>query len=253
MPHWTEDVFVDRPAVFRPALTAETAEGGEEVAALLELLAAEHDLAPETVLDVPCGVGRHAIPLAERGVAVTGVDISGAYLAGARRRAAEAGVHPHLLRGDMRALPVAGPFDLVVNLWTSFGYYDEPTDRAVLRALRERVAEGGALVLELSNKEGTMANFEADSVVRGEDHLSVETREYDPATSRMHTERDVFSRDGEGYDHIGRMSFDVRLFAPADLRRWLRDAGFGDVSLYADLGGAPLAHDSTRLVAVARP
>jgi SAM-dependent methyltransferase len=253
MAHWTEEAFVENPGVFQPELEAKTAAAEQEVEDLLALLASDHDLAPTTALDVPCGIGRHAVPLAERGLAVTGVDVAAEYVDRARERAAGAGVDASFVVGDMRALPVDDRFTLVVNLWTSFGYYDAETDRAVLAGLRERVADGGALVLELSNKEGVLAAFDDDGVTRRDDHVVVETREYDPVRSRMATERELFEVAPDGYDHVGTMTFETRMFAPDTLRRWLLDAGFGSVSLYADLEGGELTRESTRLVVVAEP
>lgn len=253
MAHWTEEAFVENPAVFRPELEGKADDAPREVEDLLALLSAEHDLEPSAVLDVPCGIGRHALPLADRGLAVTGVDIAPTYVGRARERAAAAGVDASFVVGDMRDLPVDARFDLVVNLWTSFGYYDAETDRAVLSGLHERVADGGALVLELSNKEGVLTAFDDDGVSRRADHLVVETREYDPGRSRMHTEREVFEVEGDGYDHVGTLSFETRLFAPDTLRRWLLDAGFGEVSVYADLEGSELTRESTRMTVVAEP
>lgn len=253
MAHWTERAFLETPGVFRRSLEERTADADEEVDRLLGLLAEEHALEPSAALDVPCGIGRHAVVLAERGLDVTGVDLSPSYLLRARERATAVGVDVSLVAGDMRALPVTGRFDLVVNMWTSVGYYDAATTREVLAGFHERVSEGGALVLELSNKEGTLANFDDDGVARGEDHLTVETREYDPGRSRMTTERDVFAATPDGYDHVGTMAFEVRLFAPDTLRRWLLDAGFRTVTAYADLEGNELTKESPRMVVVAEP
>jgi SAM-dependent methyltransferase len=253
MAHWTEEAFVESPGVFQPELEQQIEAAEQEVEDLLALLAADHDIAPRTLLDVPCGIGRHAVPLAGRGMDVTGVDIAAEYVDRARERAAAADVDASFVVGDMRALPLEGRFDLVVNLWTSFGYYDAETDRAVLADLRERVADGGALVLELSNKEGVLAEFDDDGVTHRDDHLSVETREYDPVRSRMATERELFRAVDGGYEHAGSMAFETRLFAPDTLRRWLLDAGFGSVSLYADLEGGELTRESTRMLVVAEP
>lgn len=255
MTHWTEAVFRDRPEVFRRDLEGAVESAPEEVEQLLELLASEHDVDPASAFDVPCGIGRHAVALAERGLDVTGLDLSADYVERARERAEAAGVagagDATFRQGDMRELDVEGTFDLVLNVWTSFGYYDEETDRAILAALRERVAEDGALVMELANKEGILADFQDDGVMRGEDHVSFETREYDPETSRMHTEREQFEPVEDGYEHVGTMAYETRLFDPTTLRRWLLDAGFGSVALYADLTGEELTHESARLVVVA--
>lgn len=256
MTHWTEAVFVDRPGLLRPDLEARVEDADEEVDALLELLAEEHGLEPGSALDVACGIGRHAVPLAERGIEVTGLDISPSYLDRARELADGAGVANSIrfVRGDMRQLGVVdGSFDLLTNIWTSFGYYDDGTNREVLEGMAERVADGGALVLELVNRDGvTGAGYEASGAFELDDVFVAETREYDPATARMTTERELFEPAEEGYDHLGTMTFEVRSYAPVELRERLLDAGFEAVSLYEDLDGDPLTAESSRMVAVAR-
>lgn len=258
MTHWTEEVFRDRPEVFRPDLEAAVEDAHGEADEVLELLASAHGVEPESAFDVPCGIGRHAVALAGRGLDVTGLDLSEEYVGRARERAADEGVEATFVVGDVRDLAgvgddATGPFDLVLNAWTSFGYYDETTDRGILAALRERVTEDGALVMEMTNKEGVLADFQDDGVMRGDDVVSFETREYDPTTSRVRTEREVFDPGGDGLEHLGTMVYETRLFDPVTLRSWLLDAGFGAVTLYADLAGSDLTHESSRLVAVAEP
>ena len=79
------------------------------------------------VLDAGCGIGRHSIELAKRGYEVVGFDISPLYLEEARRAADAAGVTVRLVKGDMRdvghALGEEKPFQAVVNMFTSHGYY----------------------------------------------------------------------------------------------------------------------------------
>lgn len=250
MTHWTDELFVDNPGLFRPDLEASVEAADDEVADLLSLLDGGHDLRPGTALDVACGVGRHAVALAERGVTTTGVDISPEYVDRARELAADAGVGDAttFVEGDMRDLGGLDRYDLVTNLWTAFGYYDAETNREVLAELYDRVAPGGALVLELANKEGILADFDDDGVEDVGDHRLVETREYDPATSRMATERWVYGPDG---DLVGRYDVDLRLYAPVELADLCRSAGFDAVSLYGGFDGTDLSRDSTRMLVVA--
>jgi 2-polyprenyl-3-methyl-5-hydroxy-6-metoxy-1,4-benzoquinol methylase len=84
------------------------------------------------VLDAPCGHGRIANRLARTGAHVTGVDITEPFLAIARNQAAEWGVEVDYRVGDMRELGFDGEFDVVLNWFTSFGYWDDDTNRRVL-------------------------------------------------------------------------------------------------------------------------
>ncbi|WP_436923796.1 class I SAM-dependent methyltransferase [Halosimplex amylolyticum] len=255
MAHWTEAAFRENPDVFRHHLEARLSDATEETENLCTLLA-DHGVEPTRALDVACGIGRHAVELADRGVAVRGIDISEAYLDRARERADERGVADDVSfeRADMRDLAEREEtYDLVYNLWTSFGYYDDATNRSVLRGMAERTDDDGALVLELVNREGVLADFRPAGVPEDGDELVVESVDYDPATARMETTRRVFSETEDGYDYEGEMVYDVRLYAPVELAADCRAAGFSDVSLYAGLNGAALERESTRLVVVAEP
>ena len=127
-----------------------TAATDAEVAFLVEVLG----LAPgERVVDVGCGTGRHAVPLAQRGVRVTGVDLSAAMLARARARAEAAGVDVALVKADARDLPPIGPFDAAICLCegacclVADGVAPMDHDRAVLAAIHGVLRPGGRLVL----------------------------------------------------------------------------------------------------------
>jgi ubiquinone/menaquinone biosynthesis C-methylase UbiE len=87
----------------------------------------------DEVLDVPCGHGRIANGLAARGASVTGLDANPLFLERARTDAAARGVKVEYIQGDMRNLPWEERFDLVLNWFSSFGYFDDEGNRAWLR------------------------------------------------------------------------------------------------------------------------
>src|SRR4051812_21827026 len=118
----------------------------------VQLIADAVPLAGRRVLDLACGPGRHATHLAETGAHVVGLDLSAALLTRARQRLAR---RAQLVRGDMRCLPFrGGSFDVVVNLFTSFGYFsDDEQHLAVLREAGCTLGPGGALVLDYFNAE----------------------------------------------------------------------------------------------------
>lgn len=102
------------------------------------------------VLDLCCGMGRHSLALADAGYEVTGVDLSETLLKEARGQAGAERVR--WVRSDMRQLPLEGGFDAVVNLFTSFGYFQEDEEQLkVLREIRRMLVPGGMFLIDFLN------------------------------------------------------------------------------------------------------
>lgn len=220
-------------------------QGSDSQARLIAHLGELH--AGADVLDVPCGDGRIAVRLARMGFRVVGVDRSERFIAKARERPGGDDVRFEV--GDMRALRYEDEFDCVVNWFTSFGYFDTSTNRAVLRAFWRALRPGGRLVLEQRNPARLQRILEAGDGItahvmdRGLD-LLVDRVSVDG--ERLRVERFVV-RDGR----VRKLEFSLEILDGDTLIAGLREAGFTEVQLL-DERGEPLNADSSRLVAVAR-
>ena len=201
---------------------------------------------PQRILDLPCGQGRHAIELARRGYDVTGADLSPYLLSVAEERGRTRGVRVRWLSADMRQ-PITGEeFDVVLNLFTSLGYFaDEADDRKVVRAACAMLGPGGRFVLELINGERVMAHFQEREWFTVGQTAVVERRSLDRSARRMVVERTVTTPKAEDVNLHA-----LRLYARRDVDEMLRTAGFQRVDLYGDWGGEPLTPDSLRILAV---
>ncbi|MEE3181110.1 MAG: class I SAM-dependent methyltransferase [Planctomycetota bacterium] len=104
----------------------------------------------DRVLDLCCGHGRHLEALAKRNIRATGVDLSLPLLKEALLRGSGA-----LLRADMRKLPFAAGaegFSVLLNFFTSFGYFQEENDNlAVIEEIALVLRPGGRFLLDLMN------------------------------------------------------------------------------------------------------
>jgi SAM-dependent methyltransferase len=192
------------------------------------------------VLDVGCGAGRHARALVAAGARPVGLDLSPELLACAR----QAGVP--LVRADMRALPVRSrSVDLVVNLFTSFGYFEDDAEHArVLRGFAEVLAPGGWFALDFLN---------ADSVRHG--LVAEEVQQLGVGPVRIRRELRDGGRRVVKTIHIpdGRTFVErVRLFQPHELEAMLRDAGLSVESRFGDYSGGPLGPGAPRTILLSR-
>src|ERR1700691_2182669 len=213
-----------------------------EILGLLELPAGAR------ILDAPCGHGRIARRLAAAGMEVTGVDLTPAYLEQAR---ADPLLRPDTvtyLEGDVRDLPVDGPFDAVVCWLNSFGYYDDSDCHRVLEEFHRVLRPGGRVAIDTMHHDGGVRHFtpapDAVVVQHGDDTM-VELSTFDPVSGRMVVERTVH-REGA----VRHSPYFVRLPTPPEWVVWLEAAGFCDVRFFAG-GGGPLELDSWEMVVVA--
>jgi SAM-dependent methyltransferase len=140
----------------------------QEVRFLLDLLGLEPG---SRVLDVGCGPGRHAIPLARADLAVTGVDVSRRFLDLAADAAREAGVGASFFHVDARQMPFEDEFDAVISICEGAFGLMAGDDSTVLKRMAEAVRRGGRVVLTAFSalyeaahpREG--ATFDVDSGV----------------------------------------------------------------------------------------
>jgi SAM-dependent methyltransferase len=221
----------------------------ERTAAEVELIWKLLELEPGLeLLDVACGHGRIANPLAERGMQVTGVDATPLFLELARKDAAERGVEVEYVEGDMRSLPWTERFDRVLCWFTSFGYFSDDENRHVLGEAFRALKPGGLFAVEMNNLLRLLRVW-ADEVVteRGEDRM-IDRHRFDIQTNRSLDERTII-RGGKRRT----VEFSVRSFSPAELRDWLLAAGFREAVAYAE-DGEPLTleHEGRRMTVVGR-
>jgi SAM-dependent methyltransferase len=242
---WYTDFFTELPNTFWRA-----AVPPEATAAEIEFLIRAAGLRPGArVLDVACGSGRHAIPLAARGQRVTGLDVSTEAIGFAAATAAAAGLALDLRVGDMRALPTDVRADLAICMGNAFGYLDHEGTQRFLADLAGIVVPGGALVLDYG--------FVAESLLPGisltEEPMTIggieaiQVNEYDPAHSRWLTSF-TFRRGAE--EHRGTSVQHV--YTAAEVSRLVVAAGFTAVEPYGDVDGSPYRLGSPRLLLVAR-
>jgi SAM-dependent methyltransferase len=196
------------------------------------------------LLDLCCGFGRFSAEFARRGFAVTGVDITETYLRTAREEAAYENLAVEYVQADIRDFRRPGFFDLAVNLYISFGYFDdEHEDRAVLRNVYESLKPGGVFIMETLGKEMAVRDFiEAEWFERAGYTVLTEYEALDSWTRLKN--RWILIKDGERREKI----FTQRLYAASELRALFLETGFTAVGIYGDWDESPYDQRAPKLI-----
>lgn len=189
-------------------------------------------------LDLACGSGRHTRALS-RHTWTVGLDLSMDLLQVALSES------PHIpyVRADMRALPFAADrFDLVVNLFTSFGYFSsDDENRLVLTEVNRILRRGGVFVLDYLNSDQVRSSLVPHDTRRVGDRVVTQDRRI--TDDGRYVEKEI-SATGYPRSYMER----VRLFEPDDLRCLLHDSGFVIDHELGDYDAGPLAPSSGRAI-----
>ncbi len=158
MPQWYEESFgKDYLLVYKHRNQQDASKEVEQAAKWLELK--ENDL----ILDLCCGMGRHTISLAKRGYQVVGLDLSSVLLEKAIEKSS--GLAIPFIKADMRNLPlIDASFDIVLNLFTSFGYFRDDCDNERVLAEMARVLKPeGRFLIDFLNRNSVIKTLVPES------------------------------------------------------------------------------------------
>lgn len=200
------------------------------------------------VLDLGCGRGRHSLSLARRGYDVTGVDLSETSIRTARTRATEQGVEGvRFLVGDMRE-PFPETVDAVVNLFTSFAYFETDLENEqVLRNIHGMLRPGGRVLIDFLNASRVRSTYVPEE--RGEYegiHYSIRRYEKDQAVHKEIHFRGTEPGQTRSYKER------VKLYGLPWFKDGLASVGLRLIETYGDYEGGPFETDeSPRLLMLA--
>lgn len=216
-----------------------------EVAAIKEWLGLEPGNA---VLDLGCGHGRIAVPLAAAGCRVTGLDGNGTLLERAAGNAARAGVELSLIHRDMRDMTaVPRGFDAVINVSTAFGYTDSPEgDLATLASVHAALRPGGLFLMDLENRDAKIRTARSASFEMAGVTIQCQ-REFDVLTGRW---REAMSWTENGITDS--TAYSIRLYSATEMTDMFRRAGLKLVRACGWFDGTEYDIDSRRMILLAR-
>jgi len=198
----------------------------------------------DRVLDVPCGAGRHALELAARGFAVTGVDLSKEQIDMARAASAAARLSVEWRQADMRELPWRSEFAGACCFGNSFGYIEPAGLKEFVGAISRALKPGARFVLDSGmTAESILPNLVEREWAKVDDILFLEENRYHAVEGCYETTY-TFVRGGETVTRTGLHW----VYTLREIRALLADAGLVAEDPLGSLDGAPFQAGSHYLI-----
>jgi SAM-dependent methyltransferase len=212
------------------------------------------------LLDLCCGNGRVSIYMAKKGFGAVGVDISKPFIENAKKKAREHGVSNAVtfLEGDVRRLKkvvgsLSKPFDVVVNVWTSVGFYSEEDDCSIFKQARELSREGAILfIAETMHTEYLSLKFTPTSYTEIDNIIMLENRKYDSMSGRMKASWMFYNKHGNDLVFIDKVDIEHHIYSSREFSVLLRKAGWETVALYGNFSTLQPFNPLTSLNIVAK-
>ena len=201
------------------------------------------------VLDLCCGNGRHGRLLADQKVTVIGLDSSRFLLDAARKEMLSTKYGIHFIEGDMRHIPLKPLCDAVINLFTSFGFFEEEGNRQVLSEVAAVLKPGGKFLLDYWNPH---AVIELDGTRNwwwiSESMLALAEVEYHPESGQLFDYRTVIELPAGA---IQKTVNRLRFYFPTELKSILEGVGLQVLAAYGDFDYSPFLIDARRMITIA--
>jgi SAM-dependent methyltransferase len=203
----------------------------------------------KTALDLCCGPGRCSIALAEAGFKVTGVDRTKFLLNKARAKSRAAKAKIEWVQMDMRDFVRPAAFDLVLSMFTSFGYFDDKQeDIQVIRNMSANLKPGGVCMVDVIGKERLAKVLQpTTSEVLPNGAKLIQRHEIFDDWTRIRNEW-ILIRKGKARS----FKFHHTIYSGQELKSLMQHNGFSDVNLYGNLDGDEYGPNAHRLIAVGR-
>ena len=204
------------------------------VVAFYMLLLEREGLKPRTAVDLACGTGSVALLLAEKGMAVTAVDMSEDMLCMAQQKAQERELPITFACQKLQALHLPRAVDLAVCALDSMDYITDPEDcaKAICR-IYKALNPGGCFIFDVNTPEKLQAMDGQVFLDEDEDVYCVWRGEFDRQTNICSYGMDLFQRQGNVW-HRSCEEHREYAYSASQLVGYLKRAGFTSVEVFAD-------------------
>lgn len=202
----------------------------------------------DKIPDLCCGYGRHSIEFAKRGYKITGFDYSEYLLNIAKYNAEKENLKIGFIQGDIRKLNFKNEFDLIINIFTSFGYFkDDKDNEKAIRNVSLALRRGGKFLIDIMNRNYIMKNIRPQSFSKIGNIVVTEETKFDISKSRMITKRVIIENKEEK-----EYNYELRLYTYKELENILNKFGLYIIESYGNFDKQKFDVDAPRMIIVAK-
>ena len=182
-----------------------------------------------SILDMPCGTGRHSVRLSAQGFQLTAVDISETFIAGLRKKADEQHLNIKIIQGNILSLYINGLFDGAFCFGNSFGYFDYEGMKTFVQNVSSSLKTGAKWIINSGLlAESFLNKFVTENVYQPEGFTMHVHNNYDVWNSCLLTTL-TYTKNGETEVHC----FKHYVYTVAGLIRLLQKFNLKTIALYS--------------------
>ena len=195
------------------------------------------------ILDLCCGQGRHAYILSQEGYEVYGIDLSKKLLQVAKCKNNQ-NTNTFFIQADMRRLPAVNSFDLLLNLFTSFGYFEEDEEnKTVFKQFHQVLKSDGYFVFDYFNTPYIRANLKQYHSEQIGD-LIVEQQRFIKGSRVQKIIR--LNRNGKKSTFYE----SVKMYEKVKILEMMKETHLNVRYIFGDYAGSPLSETSERMIII---
>lgn len=206
------------------------------------------------VLDIPCGNGRHSLLLAGKNFDVTGIDISTVLIKSAKSKSKLLNKKnqfiPEFFAADMRNICFKNEFDVVLNLFSSFGYFERDRDNErVISAISKSLKKKGYFVMDFLNRDYLAEKIVPFDIKKINYKFVVQIRTLD----RDFIKKNILIFSGIKYKiSVKKFEEKIRLYSFMQLKHMFGKYGLKILKTFGDYSGNKFSKKSERLIIIAQ-
>ncbi len=240
MSEWTKKYFDE--FYLKYFLLNQSEETTEKQARLIERFAEKGS----KILDAGCGIGRHSVKLGEKGYSVVGIDFSPLYVEYAKKEAQRKKLNNVSFRvEDVRKISYVNEFDLIINMWSSFGYFDDETNLEVLKRFYRALKNKGKIIIDIENRDYILKYFIRETFREKGDLFILERRRFHPLTSIVTTHRYIIGKSVRK-DYLR----NIRIYSATEMINLFKLANLKTIEILGDYNGEKFGENSKRIIII---